>query len=300
MKRFVTILFLLFAFHAVADAAGNDIPCLLGTTGQTCTIAMSSKVQGASASNIWTTQATSEDPAGVYTANYAAGLDATKAYFVTCTCGATVWLYTYDITETRVDTAVSAGAGLSGDYQTTATVYVTATTTPIPDYSLSVYDSTNTVFQGKIITNASGVAAFNLDAGTYKIRGRKAGYSAASATETLVVAADGTATFYAAAYTITAPASADVCRVYEWITAQDGETIPATVKATAQIVSLPYNYGGRLMAGSIVNGTYNATTGLLYWDVVKGAMIEVKIPVFGYDKQKVVPTDATKRLSDIQ
>jgi hypothetical protein len=197
------------------------------------------------------------------------------------------------------DIIAGVNSGISGAYQTTAIIYVTSTTTPIPDYYLSIYDSTNTVFLGKATTSSSGIVTLNLDAGTYKVRGRKVGYVAANATETLIVAADGTAIFYAAAHTITAPSAADACRIYEWITNPDGVTLPATIKATAQIVSLPYSYQGRLIAGTVANGTYNSATGLLYWDIVKGALVDFQIPSFGIAKKRTISTDATKRLTDM-
>lgn len=202
----------------------------------------------------------------------------------------------------RGDAAWVTGAAAAGTWQITTTVYVTATTTPIADYEISVFDSTNTVHQFNVVTGPSGTVTLNLDTGTYKLRGRKTGYSPANPTETLIVSADGTVTYYATAYVIPAPASPDDCVVYEVVTNQDAATYPTTVKATAQIVNLPYNYQGRIVSGAVINGTYDNTTGIVQWTVPKGAKLDVIIPIYGYDKTKIVPSSCplgSVRWSDV-
>lgn len=200
----------------------------------------------------------------------------------------------FNVTVSLPDTVVT------GAYQITTQIYETATTTGIPDYVLSIYDLTNTVFQGKVTTNASGIATLNLDAGTYKVRGRKAGYTPVNTSETLSVSGDGSVTYYADTTSIPAPESSDSCRVYEYCFLPDDTTPMVSVTATAEINVLPYDLNSKLHSGKIVNGTYDSATGLVYWDLPKGASVTFFIRnVYPSYIDRTVPDETTVRLYNI-
>jgi hypothetical protein len=97
------------------------------------------------------------------------------------------------------------------------------------------------------------------------------------------------------------PASVKSCRVYEYLTNQDDYTKPSGIVAKAKIKVLPYSYNGTLHSGSVVEGTYNATTGLVYWDLAWGAQVEVTIDNFTpfSGKSIRIPQQESKRLSDL-
>jgi hypothetical protein len=48
-----------------------------------------------------------------------------------------------------------------------------------------------------------------------------------------------------------------------------------------------------------IEGTYSATTGLLYWDIIQGATVKVFVKDFGIQKQITVPATATAELEDL-
>jgi hypothetical protein len=106
-KLLITITLLLLA--STAGAGGNDVECLLGKTGESCTIAMVSTAPGSADVSIWTNQAAAEGLLPIYSANYAPGFASDRAYRYCCTCtgGTPVWCSVYTIPETRVDAAVS-------------------------------------------------------------------------------------------------------------------------------------------------------------------------------------------------
>jgi hypothetical protein len=98
---------------------------------------------------------------------------------------------------------------------------------------------------------------------------------------------------------IDAPLDPDACRVYEYCFAQDDATPLSTVTATAIIKDKPYDYDEKLHSVESVNGTYSAITGLVYWDIVKGARVKFTITQLGMKKTAIIPDLSTVRLSDL-
>lgn len=98
-----------------------------------------------------------------------------------------------------------------------------------------------------------------------------------------------------------APGSISACRIYEYLFKPDGVTPYDTgdVKGHAEIVSLPHDSGSALHGNMVVDGVYNSTTGLIYWDIVQGAVVKFKIFEFGVNVVKTIPSSATVRLTDI-
>jgi len=96
------------------------------------------------------------------------------------------------------------------------------------------------------------------------------------------------------------PASASNIRVYDYFYEADDATPVTTLKATAKIKLLPYDYNGKIHIGDHVDVTYSSVTGLGYWDIVKGATVEFRSNKFFDTLTKTLPTTGTTiRLSDM-
>jgi hypothetical protein len=192
-------------------------------------------------------------------------------------------------------------ATMEGTYTITVTVYKTATSTPIPGYNLHIYNSDETVYFGRVITNSLGIATFNRDNGTYKIRGILTGYLAVNAVETAIVAGANLAkTVYADPVVISLPGASGACTVYEYCFMPDGATPMTSVEAKARIKKLPYDYNGKLYAGMDIDGIYDAGTGYVYWILVYGAEVVFTInKIYPGGVTKTIPAIGVKRLSEI-
>jgi hypothetical protein len=119
----------------------------------------------------------------------------------------------------------------------------------------------------------SGQIVIGRDNGTYKVRSMLAGFNFVT-TSIVVNNADQTVIIYGDAATADAPPPAGAIRVYDYCFLPDGVTPMAAVdvKASMNIHELPYDYNGRLHSGKTVAGTYNASTGKVYWDIAPGAL----------------------------
>ncbi len=189
---------------------------------------------------------------------------------------------------------------LTGARTITLQLYETATTTPIADVRVDVYNSDQSLFLGQVITDVNGQAVFGRNDGTYKLVFLKAA-TAFTVPETLTVTQTETKTYYGDSVTIAAPADPDVCRVYEYLFLPDGVTKPAAadVSANAIITALPYDVDGKLHSGADITEVYSAATGLIYWDIVRGATVRFAVDDFGIETSKVIPDLSTARLIDI-
>lgn len=95
------------------------------------------------------------------------------------------------------------------------------------------------------------------------------------------------------------PASSDTCVIYEYCFASDGSTPLSSVNSSARITSLPYDYSDKLHSGTMSAGTYNASTGLLTWEVVRGAGVIVSIQEVGIFGNIIIPNAAQARIFDL-
>ena len=164
---------------------------------------------------------------------------------------------------------------LSGNRLITITVQ-TSGLVPIPGVSVDIYNNAQNVrYTGiPLVTDSNGQAVFSANDGTYKVRMAKVGYTF-TVPETLTVSGN-TVISYIGATLIepAAPPAAGAIRVFDFCFMPDGVTPMATVdvKASMNIHELPYDYNGRLHSGKTVAGTYNASTGRVYWDIAPGAL----------------------------
>jgi len=200
-------------------------------------------------------------------------------------------------TQGDTNEAAIAALTLTGTRTITIQLYETATTTPIADVAVSVFNSDQTLFLGRLTTDANGQIVIGRDDGTYKLVFTKAGVTFTTP-ETMVVTVDATKTYYGDTFIIAAPADADVCRVYDYLFLADGVTKPSTITATAIIQSLPYDVDGKLHSGINIPEVYDANTGLVYWDIVQGATVKFKVDKF-ISTSKIIPSVPTVRLIEI-
>ncbi len=188
-----------------------------------------------------------------------------------------------------------------GNRLVTLTFYLTATVTPIQGIEVDIWNNGQTVKQNgqPLTTDANGQITVSLNDGTYKVRPRKQGYTF-TVPETLTVSGNTSQTYYGNTIDIGAPLAANACRVYEYCFMPDDQTPMATVKAKAKIVGLPYDYNGKYHSGQEIDGTYNAVTGVVYWDLVWGSRVEFFIrDIHEEEVTKVIPSEVEKRLEDI-
>lgn len=190
------------------------------------------------------------------------------------------------------------GGGAGGASTVTLTIE-DALSVPIADASVQIWNTGLTVLVSYATTDVNGQVVLSANDGSYKVKVLKTGYSFAGTTDltvsgTTVLSIEGTSTIPSA------PAGSQSCRVYEYLKQIDGANHYETVEsAKCKIISLPYDSGGAVHTDDELEGTYDNTTGLLYWDVVQGAKINVIIEDFGVDLTVVVPAEDTARLSDI-
>lgn len=180
-------------------------------------------------------------------------------------------------------------------------VFITITddvNVPIPDVDVYAYDSSNVVFITSDKTNSSGIATFFLDNGNYKCRIKKAGVEFTNP-ESLVVSGDTSEIFTGSNISIGIPDDSDSCRVYTYCYDIDGGDPLIRVTAYANISNDPYYQDGKYHFSGKVVGVYNATTGLLYWDIAQGATARIEISEIGYKKTVTVPALTSTLLSSL-
>jgi hypothetical protein len=73
----------------------------------------------------------------------------------------------------------------------------------------------------------------------------------------------------------------------------------SAVTSYSAIVGRPHDDGEQAFEIQQVEGTYNNSTGLLYWDVVIGATVAIEIKEVGLYKRYLVPDQDTARLGDL-
>lgn len=197
----------------------------------------------------------------------------------------------------RGDSAWITGGGAGGSSTVTITIQ-DQDTNPVPNTSVQIWNTGDTVLISYATTDSNGQVVLSADDGSYIVKIVKAGYTFSQ--ESLTVSGNTTQTYSGSTTTIPATSDPTLCRVYEYIRNQDG-TFPDSFTGYAKIVSLPYDYNTSIYSGAVVTGTYNSTTGLVYWDIPRLSTIQVKFTNYGYNYENniTVPDAASGRISDI-
>ena len=193
----------------------------------------------------------------------------------------------------RGDAAWVTGGGLSGSNTALVTVQ-DGSGNNIVDAYVDIFDSGNTSFQQRFITNSSGQVSFTINDGTWYIRISKSGYTFTAVSFT--VSGNYTHTYNMTPYVITPPTSPDLCRVYTYVYKPDG-TFHTTLSGIATIGIYTEDNQYYTYQSTAV---YNNTTGLIYWDIIQGANAVLTITELEYfTKSILVPSLTTSELSDL-
>lgn len=196
----------------------------------------------------------------------------------------------------RGDAAWITGSGLAGANTVTLTIQDDSGDN-IPEAAVEVYDSVGTTFYERKQSNSSGQAIFKMDDGTYTIVVHKAGYSWSNTA--LVVAGDMSQTITGTANVLPAPVTPDMCRISMYVKYLDG-TIPTSLTTALSIIELPHIGSNTAYSGVAFEGIYNSSTGLLYWDILQGAMAVITVEELGIDRVKItIPSTATAEIEDL-
>jgi hypothetical protein len=216
-------------------------------------------------------------------------------YLVVMLAGAT------NMTQLRLQIEIESA--LTGIHTVALQVYETASVVPIADVFVDIWNSTETTRMNGLTTktDALGQLSFQRDDGTYKIRLMKAGVTFAVGT-VVVNGADVSSTLYGTPVAAAIPPAAGAIRVYENCFMPDGSTpmTAAAIVAKAKITSLPYDHNGRYHSGQEIAGTYNASTGQVYWDLPAGAQVEFYIKhIHKTPVTRTVPDVSPARLAEV-
>ena len=187
------------------------------------------------------------------------------SFFVTIFGGGTgasaaeVWAY-----GTRT---LTSGAG-TGTNQVKIITKQTSDSAEIIGTSVQVLNSTQTSTLGLLTTGPGGDATFALDAATYKVRMYKPGWQF-TVPETLIVAGDTTATYWATIFNPGNPASADLCRVYGWVKDLNSVAVNGA-KIEVKNKTVPLRFGSVVISPFYKTTTTNSS-GYWYLDLYPSA-----------------------------
>ena len=165
----------------------------------------------------------------------------------------------------------------------------------VVDCYVEIWDIAGTSFISRTNTNSSGNVTFNLDSNNYIVKMHKTGYYFTD--QTLVVDGVESESYTGTILTPDAPTSPTLCRIYGYYFDPAGSTYSAVkslIKLTAIYEAADNNY-----YTSELIGTYNTTTGLLYFDVIQRASVTLEIPILNVKKSFVVPATTLYKISDI-
>lgn len=180
----------------------------------------------------------------------------------------------------------------------TVTIIINDGSNPLSDVFVAIKNNAQTVLLYATYTDSNGQITCALNDGTYKVILRKFGYTF-TVPETLTVSGTTSDTYSGSANDVGTPTDVDACRVYEYCFLADDETPMTSVNEKLRIMSLPYDYDGKLHSGDDITGVYSSVTGLLYWDIVVGAIVRVKIKDLGIDDIITIPDLTNVRLSTL-
>jgi hypothetical protein len=196
------------------------------------------------------------------------------------------------------DTIINLIGGAAGASVVTITVEETDTT-PIPDVGMAVWNLMQTVLLRTAVTDASGQVILNLDDASYTVVLTKNQVNF-DPTETLVVSGATSDTYNGEVLTIPVPATANVCRVSGFAFVQDSTGAVPSFDGKATIKNLPFNIDNIFYEGQEVLATFNATTGMFYWDLPYNAVVKLNSRVVGLANGIIsVPPQAAASLNDL-
>ena len=147
------------------------------------------------------------------------------------------------------------------------------------------------------LSNIDGVNISYLPSGNYNIYFFKQGYEITNP-YILSLDSDKIINITADVQQIPEPTETNICRIYDYLYDADSLT-PHSQEPIyyCYITKLPYSKDGKLHISDKIKATYNSSTGLIYFDIVKGATVKIFIDKFYPEKTIIVPDETTKRLA---
>lgn len=203
-----------------------------------------------------------------------------------------VWTYA-----TRILTETTTGSGANA---ITIQVYDAGTTDPVQGVRISA--KTGAGLPAAIgVSDAVGQIVFGLDDGVYSLLAVLAGYSFAVGSVT-VAGADQTVTIYGTPLALPiAPTNPDDCRLSIFVGGQSAADIyvAGELQAWAEIKELPHKAGGRFWTGQQIYGSFDADRQEVYWEIIQGATVQIRMKSHGINARITVPASATADLDDL-
>jgi len=173
-------------------------------------------------------------------------------------------------TGTTLPAAIAAiDAGGSGTGARTVTITVNDGTTALQNATVRMTEGANTF---TALTNASGVAVFNLDDATYTVGITKSGYSYAGTT--LIVNGTEAATYSMTLVSVTSPTNPDLSAIEVLCLGADF-TASSGIDIDFRMAVIPSSDQNNAFPGAKVTVTSNVS-GIARWEAPQGAAIEYK------------------------
>jgi hypothetical protein len=171
--------------------------------------------------------------------------------------------------DSQLDAILAAASAGAGTGARTVTITVNDGTTALQNAVVRFTEGSNTF---RALTNASGVATFNLDDATYTVAVTKSGYSYAGTT--LIVNGTETATYSMTAISITPPDNPDLSAIVVTCLGTDFET-QSGVTIDLRIITLPSGSTNAAYPGLKQTATSNGS-GIATLYAPKGSVCEWK------------------------
>jgi hypothetical protein len=171
--------------------------------------------------------------------------------------------------DSQLDAILAAASAGAGTGARTVTITVNDGTTALQNAVVRLNEGVNTF---RTLTNASGVATFNVDDATYTVAITKSGYSYAGTT--LVV--DGTETrTYSMTQTSITPPDGPTKTVLTILCLDENGDADSGVNVSIRYVTVPTDSVDIAFPGASITKTSNGS-GVATFQVIKGATIEYK------------------------
>lgn len=155
----------------------------------------------------------------------------------------------------------------------------------IPGAQVSIYDSLNTTFITRGVTDTNGDYVVALDDATYQLRIIKDLFSYTTP-EPMVVTADATKTFVGVGFVAPTPSSADLCAIYGTLRDAAGVVIAG---ACVEVYAVTPQVSGSIQAGDRIAHTATNASGYFIIEITKEMEVWLKIESTGIDESRTVP-----------
>jgi len=186
---------------------------------------------------------------------------------------------------------------LSGANVVTLTIEETDET-PIAAAEIQLWNSGQTLLLDTKTTNSSGQVVFSADDGSYKVVASKPQVSF-TVPEDLTVSGTTAQTYNGTPNVITPGSGAGECEVSIFASSQAPSSYLSSLKGTAQIKQLPTSVSGVYYSGQKITGTYDSTTGRLYWLLPRTAVVSFVVDGLGISSEKTIPSQASADYTDL-